>query len=53
MAAKLKVGDLCLPLNGQFDYQQVVIPEAELGRGSYGSVVRAKLDDLSLSLTCV
>ena len=49
MAAKSGAGDLCLPLSGQFGYRQVVIPqseEAELGRGSYGSVVRAKLDDL-------
>ena len=49
MAAKPGAGDLCLPLSGQFGYQQVVIPqseEAELGRGSYGTVVRAKLDDL-------
>ena len=44
-----KSDDITISLNGQYGFQQVVIPQSEdseLGRGSYGSVVKAKLDDL-------
>ena len=53
MAAKaLRSGgnrDICIPLNGRYGFQKVLIhlsEDSELGRGSYGSVVKAELDDL-------
>ena len=49
MASKSEAREVSIPLNGQFGFQQVVLrhsDDAELGRGSYGSVVKAKLDDL-------
>ena len=49
MAAKPEAAEVTIPLNGQFGYQKVVISQSqdlELGRGSYGYVVRARLDDL-------
>ena len=49
MAAKPEAAEVTIPLNGQFGYQKVVISQSqdsELGRGSYGYVVRAQLDDL-------
>ena len=49
MASKSEAKEVSIPLNGQFGFQQVVLrhsDDAELGRGSYGSVVKAKLDDL-------
>ena len=39
--------DISIALNGQYGFQKVRIHQAqELGRGSYGSVVKATLDDL-------
>ena len=41
--------NICIKLNGEHGYQEVRISlseDSELGRGSYGSVVRAELDNL-------
>ena len=39
--------DIVIPLHGHFGYQQVRVHQSqELGTGSYGSVVKASLDDL-------
>ena len=50
MASKPKLSDtLSIPMKGEYGYQTVFIYESEdslLGRGSYGSVFKAKLDDL-------
>ena len=39
--------DIIIPLHGQFGYQRVQVHQSQvLGTGSYGSVVKARLDDL-------
>ena len=43
----LKLPDIVIALHGQFGYQQVRVYQSQvLGTGSYGSVAKARLDDL-------